>query len=818
MRVVRAAAQGGLRDPAGAAGVRPAGARAGPGAHRGGGGGARRKRPRGVPAPRLCGIAPRPWEKGRWADVWERCEECGRWHAFEAGEETKSCPCGMPVRRWSTGAAGEGGSERTNWVQCDICFKWRAVEGDVLAALEAKGDDAKWHCGERYDGATCDTPDDWQLEIKRERTMDRKRAEAEERALHEDIEAAVAESRRQQRSWRTAQRASGVAVALREEQEPLVDFRAALEAGGPAATRRSFACDRMHTRRILSESMRSEGGDARPGAWANLPAADVWEQCSECCRWVNLGTAGEDTECECGHVVTHSRARGARGYRHWAQCSECGKWRAVSAHMLRQIESLGEHVVWTCRQLKEGATCRTRVGDWGSEVRKEAQTSKAAALGALEPGCPPERPEAVSLKVCLTRKVQPSQEAQAATVFAKAIPLKQSARFVEYVPGRDTLHAAGALAAGLHLFDATSAEHVLSTGALPDEAFFALVPFVERALELYQRRSLPVNQDGRSSCGPVDLAAFMALPSVQAQVHDALRRRRERILGLVGVLEKASEAELLPRFPRELLSHVVHVSPNQRTVFVGDECDTTSNGKPLMDFNKSWKSLPIPSWSGGKKMADMMGRNGAQLVDNALSRLLGGEESFLAEAAESAWGVFASQAETRLAARRMIEHCEQDPVKNESRIGRSGWNAYNLNINYRTGAHIDGKNVPGSYSCVLVMELGETPYHGGFYMLPQYHQALDIRQGTMVFHRSGDKDVGMHGNSEIWCPDGESVRISVVLYLTEIKQEQDLAPQAEALPVGGAGIVPGQGAPGSAVAGGEAPEEGLLLPAAKRRG
>ncbi len=173
--------------------------------------------------------------------------------------------------------------------------------------------------------------------------------------------------------------------------------------------------------------------------------------------------------------------------------------------------------------------------------------------------------------------------------------------------------------------------------------------------------------------------------------------------------------------------------------------------------------------------------------------------------------MFASQAETQLAARRMIEHCEQDPVKNESRIGCSGWNAYNLNINYRTGAHIDGKNVPGSYSCVLVMELGETPHHGGFYMLPQYHQALDVRQGTMVFHRSGDKDVGMHGNSEIWCPDGESVRISVVLYLTEIKQEQDQTSQAEATqPVGGAGAVPGKGAPGSTVA----DAEGLLLPAA----
>lgn len=673
--------------------------------------------------------------------------------------------------------------ERDNWVQCDVCFKWRAVDSDVLAALEAKGEDARWHCGKRYEGATCDTPDDWQLEIKRERTLDRKRVEAEDRALQDDIEAAVVEVRRQQRSWRTAQRASGVAVAQREEKEPLIDFRAALEAGGPSATRRSFACDRTHTRRILSESMRTPGGDAYLGALANLPDSDVWEQCSECCRWVNLGKSGEDTQCECGRVVTHCRARGARGYRHWAQCSDCGKWRAVSAHMLRQIESLGEHVQWTCKQLKDGATCRTRVGDWGAEVRKAHDVASAEGLHATLDGFEHEAGTSsgdVKLKVCIMRKVRPQRGAGPVTLFVKAFPLKQTARFVEYVPGRDVLHPPEALAAGLHLFDATSAEHVLSTWKLPEEAFFAMVPFVERALQLYQSRSLPVNQDGRSSCGPVDLAAFMALPSVQLQVHDALRRRRERILGLAGVLEKAGEGDLMPRFPRELLGLVVHVSPNQRTVFVGDECDTTSNGKPLMDFNKSWKSLPIPSWSGGKKMADMMGKNSTQLVDNALSRRLGPEETFLVEAAECAWDVFASERETRVAAQRMVEHCEQDPVKNASRIGRTGWNAYNLNINYRTGAHIDGKNVPGSYSCVLVMELGDTPYHGGFYMLPQYHQALDIRQGTMVFHRSGDKDVGTHGNSEIWCPDRLSVRISVVLYLTEIKQETRNAAAATA--------------------------------------
>ena len=45
-----------------------------------------------------------------------------------------------------------------------------------------------------------------------------------------------------------------------------------------------------------------------------------------------------------------------------------------------------------------------------------------------------------------------------------------------------------------------------------------------------------------------------------------------------------------------------------------------------------------------------------------------------------------------------------------------------------TGKHIDGKNIPGSYSALVVCETG-APFAGGFYLLPQYHTALDIRQG-----------------------------------------------------------------------------------------
>ena len=48
---------------------------------------------------------------------------------------------------------------------------------------------------------------------------------------------------------------------------------------------------------------------------------------------------------------------------------------------------------------------------------------------------------------------------------------------------------------------------------------------------------------------------------------------------------------------------VVHVSPDLRKAYIGDPCDVTAQGKSIMAFNKSWRSLPIQSWSGGVKIA-----------------------------------------------------------------------------------------------------------------------------------------------------------------------------------------------------------------------
>lgn len=43
--------------------------------------------------------------------------------------------------------------------------------------------------------------------------------------------------------------------------------------------------------------------------------------------------------------------------------------------------------------------------------------------------------------------------------------------------------------------------------------------------------------------------------------------------------------------------------------------------------------------------------------------------------------------------------------------------------------------------------------------------------GVVLFHRSGDADLGVHGNAGLWRPEPGSHRLALVLYQTEVKGE-----------------------------------------------
>lgn len=46
----------------------------------------------------------------------------------------------------------------------------------------------------------------------------------------------------------------------------------------------------------------------------------------------------------------------------------------------------------------------------------------------------------------------------------------------------------------------------------------------------------------------------------------------------------------------------VQVHPDGRRAYIGEESDRTRNGETIMTHNKSFKSLPIRSWTGGAKV------------------------------------------------------------------------------------------------------------------------------------------------------------------------------------------------------------------------
>ncbi|KAK9919052.1 hypothetical protein WJX75_009029 [Coccomyxa subellipsoidea] len=633
-----------------------------------------------------------------------------------------------------------------SWVQCDACNKWRAIDEKELSQIEARGD--AWQCSQLFQGASCRMRDDWKLHTRpKELTItERKRREiAEERdSAHE------AKSKRDtKRAKRAVERAQGVSAAERHVPGETVqlDVGQLIEEETPKKRR-----GRGKRQAWTGPDGPSEA-DATWASEAHDARLSHWEECTQCSTWVELGMEAADNAgrpCpSCGEQVHRKRYDELES---WVQCDACGKWRSIARCLLREVEGSPS---WTCAQLRSGASCKSSAGDWASAVRRGAAAQRIA-----------ERAHSAPLELSARFAQAPDQALPGQVHHWELHSVAVSSQLLDYIPGRDALVSAPEMAAGLDAHDSSSGEHVLWAAVLPSSALDLARPFVLRALQLYQEGRLPESTDGRLSAGPVDIAAFLAQPHIKEAVKQALHRRKARVGG--GNSPEAAPDEPCAKDSEAskchalMLSHVVHVSPDSRKIYIGEECDVTRNGGSIMGFCKSWRSLPIRSWSGGVKMADMPGSQPPRAVQSTLSALLAPEEPGLVAAAEALWDIFAAHTATAEAAARMLQRKVLCPLQAATALGRTAWNAYSFNLDYRTGKHLDGKNTAGSYSALVVCETGAAPFAGGFYMLPQYHKALDMRQGLVLFHRSGDKGVGTHGNSGLWLPDRDSHRIALI--------------------------------------------------------
>ena len=73
------------------------------------------------------------------------------------------------------------------------------------------------------------------------------------------------------------------------------------------------------------------------------------------------------------------------------------------------------------------------------------------------------------------------------------------------------------------------------------------------------------------------------------------------------------------------------------------------------------------------------------------------QEAGLVQAAEVVWHVFAAGSNTAAAAERMLQNVKSNSLGSGSCLGDTAWNAYSLNIDYRTGMLHLGKLVCESF-------------------------------------------------------------------------------------------------------------------------
>ena len=485
-----------------------------------------------------------------------------------------------------------------------------------------------------------------------------------------------------------------------------------------------------------SESLDDGGEDEGLNEVFDAETVDNIMECPTCVdppHQVNLGLAFEG-ECDrCGTYLHGKPSEEAFEL----PCRLCGKFRGpFTLGKLRQLET-------------SDMTCPALIGSGCRATKLDVNAGGTAPEG----GEIQER--VVPVVVDSPERFADAAHGQATRHHASQHEFDKGTRWLEFVPGVDKDWSPEACAAGLHLYHGKGEDHVLWATALPREAFGPLKTYIDALLAEEASGTLPLNTDARVSSGPVDLNQFLKKGSNKALILAAIRR----LPALRGLSYQ------------EALKYTVHVHPNQRAVYIGDGEELSKNGKKHIAFNKAWKSDPIRSWSGGRKMADMGGDRGRELVVNQLTKDFPGLEPHIAAAAGHLWKLF--ERELPDPASRMQNFFAENEGMDQARLGESAWNAYNVNINYRTGQHLDHKNLPGSYSCLVILEAGPT-FAGAYYLLPQFRQALNLKQGCIVFHRSGDASCGYHGNSELHQPDKYATkRIAVVFYLSEISQKKE---------------------------------------------
>ena len=347
-------------------------------------------------------------------------------------------------------------------------------------------------------------------------------------------------------------------------------------------------------------------------------------------------------------------------------------------------------------------------------------------------------------------------------------------RSVNFVAGRDRLLSAGELAAGVSLVEPGKEQLALFSTTLPRSAYELIEPLVSGMIASYYSGELDSAQKGtRSSACQIDRVAFWSGPAGRANC-DALEEALR--IGVGGEGDGMLVADFDAAFGRERWLNIQKGNPpllrtlattfsaHGRGMFIGLPTRVSSGGALKAGHSKGFTRGEVSrDVSDPNEVRSFRFGNTLPLPPSCRE-----ETAALIAFAEAVWDEFvASHPEEAAAQHAKVRRKDAHLV-----LGRTGWNSYSINLDWRTAAHCDNMNAKKSWSALCVTETGKGcwRFYGGHYLLPQFRVALDARQGVVIFHRSSDKSCGVHANSEIAlpCEDASVHRVALVFYHTKL--------------------------------------------------
>ncbi|KAL3143278.1 hypothetical protein ABBQ38_002121 [Trebouxia sp. C0009 RCD-2024] len=605
-------------------------------------------------------------------DHWEGCPGCQEWvNLGKGGQAALSSVC----HGCGTLVTWQGHQELQSWVQCDACGRWRTVPDSTLRNIEAEGDGGQWTCGEMQGGATCrSSAGDWGAALRRKASQLRQHKLLTCQPLQLSCRVIDVGDKQAERAQWTA-----------HEVPPSSHFLEYIPGR-----------DQLWTCEALKAGLDvSDAGSGEHVLWAcALPDSAILALQPFICRGMQLFQEGKLPLCTDGRLsagpldlpaflAQASVSESVKQALHKQKVAHQAAAQATAAGSAQHTETRAGQQAGSAAELKERVFTDLAEGFCSSatpavcqhEAAQPPASLPAAGMWPAHQGhaaaVPPDTLSTAKAAAADSGKLCTQQSADIGThteTTYTTLEQQQQAPEAQMVQVTSVASIADRLLLSSELIEVADARQApLQTCGLQS-------PTAEGSAGKFSQPPIGYK-------GPVGLDTHA--PDAQLVVEPAVSQE------VVGMSQQQarmrSSIAHAPPAARPQLWQVVHVSPDMRKAYIGDSSDRTVNGKSVMAFNKSWRSLPIQSWSGGMKIADMPGRQPNKLVASKLSALLSEQEAGLVQAAEVVWQVFAAGPSTAAAAERMLQNVRSSSLGPGSGLGHTAWNAYSFNINYRTG-------------------------------------------------------------------------------------------------------------------------------------